>query len=239
MKKLLALTLSAGLATAGAQTVNTIPATPVGTGLSGVELGLTGGYAGGLSGEVFIHAPNVAGPVGVKAGVAYTRAADAINDASPFLPGISNPSDPNQTFGAAKGRGEVSESGSRTVFSLDGTYSVGQITPGADALLYAGGRYGMFRSTEDFGEDGSTTYSTNSFGIGAGVMVSYPVSGNLSLVGDLGVDQFFGGNITATTVSGDGTRTVDSGAGANEAFGSRFVRPGTVFKTRIGIKTTF
>lgn len=59
MKKLLPMTLltiAATTATAGAQS------------LSGVELGLTGGYAYGLSGEFFVHAPNVAGPVGVKAG---------------------------------------------------------------------------------------------------------------------------------------------------------------------------
>jgi hypothetical protein len=231
MKKLLALTLSAGLATAGAQTFTT-----TGTGLNGVELGLTGGYAGGLSGEVFIHAPNVAGPLGVKAGVSFTRAADAINDASPFLPGISGP---NETFGAAKASGLVTESGSRTVVGLDGTYNVGQLAPGADALIYAGGRYGMFRSTEDYGENGRVTYSSNAFGIGAGVMVSYPLSGNLSLVGDLGIDQFFRSNITATTTSADGSTTVDSGEGTNEAFGERFVRPGTVFKARIGIKTSF
>lgn len=234
MNKLLALTLSAGLATAGAQTFST-----TGTGLNGVELGLTGGYYGGLSGEAFVHAPNVAGPVGIKAGVSYTRASDAINDDSPFLPGISDPANPDETFGAAKARGEVSERGSRTVFGLDGTYNVGQLAPGADALIYAGGRYGMFRSTEDYGEDGTVTYSTNAFGIGAGFMVSYPVSGNLSVVGDLGVDQFFGGDITATTTGADGSTTVDSGEGANEAFGDRFVRPGTVFKARIGIKTSF
>ena len=134
MKKLLPITLltvAATTATAGAQSLN------------GIELGLTGGYASGLSGEFFVHAPNVAGPVGVKAGVAYTRAADAINDSSPELPGISGP---NDTFGKAKAEGRASESGSHTVVSLDGTYGLGELTPGVDATLYGGGRYGMFRS---------------------------------------------------------------------------------------------
>lgn len=229
MKKLLALTLSAGLATAGAQTFST-------TGLNGVELGLTGGYAGGLSGEVFVHAPNVAGPVGVKAGVSFTRAADAINDASPVDPtGIIFPT--TYTFGQAKAAGDASESGSHTVFSLDGTYNVGEITPGLSTTLYAGGRYGMFRATQVFNEQ-PVVYSSNAFGIGAGVMLSYPVSGNLSVVGDLGVDQFFGSSITTRDADGN-TDTFRSGEGGYDDVNNRFVRPGTVFKARIGIKTSF
>ncbi|MBB5233422.1 hypothetical protein [Deinococcus budaensis] len=236
MKKILALTLSAALATAGAQSVNTIPATPIGTGLSGVELGLTGGYAGGLSGELFVHVPNVAGPVGVKAGVSYTRAADAINDASPVDPtGLFFPT--TYTFGQAKADGDASESGSRTVFSLDGTYNLGQLSPGLSSTLYAGGRYGMFRSTEVFNEQ-PLVYTSSAFGLGAGVMLSYPVSGNLSLVGDLGVDQFFGSSITTRDADGN-TDTFRSGEANYNDVSSRFVRPGTVFKARIGIKTTF
>lgn len=220
MKKLLALTLSAGLATAGAQTFST-----TGTGLNGVELGLTGGYAGGLSGEVFIHAPNVAGPIGVKAGVAYTRAtaANAINTSDDLI-----------VLDAAR-------SGSRTVFSVDGTYNLGEISPGLSTALYGGGRYGLFRSVEDYGEGASNSYSTNAFGIGAGVMVSYPISGTLSVVGDLGVDQFFRSSITQTTARADRTDVdvIATNDGSYDAVSNRFVRPGTVFKARIGIKTSF
>lgn len=237
MKKLLALTITAGLATAAAQTTTTtVSVTPVVTGLTGVELGLTGGYANGLSGEVFVHVPNIAGPFGLKAGVAVTRAADAINDNSPFLPGISDPNDPNATFGAAKARGDVSESGMHTVFGVDGTYNVGEVSPGLSTTLYAGGRYGMFRSTENYGEEGSLTYSSNSFGIGAGVMLSYALTGNLSVVGDLGVDQFFRTSFNTTNTNGD---TDTFAPGENDILDARFVRPGTVFKARIGIKTTF
>ncbi|SMB93817.1 hypothetical protein [Deinococcus hopiensis] len=235
MKKLLAMTISAAFATAGAQTLTS-------TGLNGVELGLTAGYANGLSGEAFVHAPNVVGPFGIKAGVSFTRAADAINDNSPLLPGISNPNDPNQTFGAAKSRGEVTESGSHTIASLDGTYGFGELTPGVDATVYAGARYGMFRSVENYGSNGTLGYSSSSFGVGGGLMVSYALTGNLSLVGDLGVDQFFNSTINTTTTAPDGSASSDSFA-TNEAgyadISNRFVRPGTVFKARIGVKTTF
>ncbi|GAA5511696.1 hypothetical protein Dcar01_00409 [Deinococcus carri] len=237
MKKLLVLTLSAGLATAGAQTVNTIPATPVSTGLSGVELGLTGGYAGGLSGELFVHAPNVAGPFGVKAGISLTRPSDSINDNSAVDPsGVLFPS--TLTFGEAKQQGLATESGSRTVVSLDGTYGLGEVTPGVGTTVYAGGRYGMFRSTADFGNSGSRSYSSSAFGIGAGVMVSYALTGNLSLVGDLGIDQFFGSSITVSSSNGNVDTFNSSDAGYNDV-NSQFVRPGTVFKARVGIKTSF
>lgn len=237
MKKVLALTLCAGLATAGAQTTTTtISATPVTAGLNGVELGLTGGYANGLSGEVFVHVPNVAGPFGVKAGVALTRAADAINDNSPVDPtGIIFPT--TYTFGQAKADGDASESGSHTIFSLDGTYNVGEVSPGLSTTLYAGGRYGMFRANEVFNEQ-TTTYRSNSFGIGAGVMLSYALTGNLSLVGDLGVDQFFRSSITTSDQSGNTDTFATNDAGYSD-ISNRFVRPGTVFKARVGIKTTF
>ncbi|GGN31516.1 hypothetical protein [Deinococcus daejeonensis] len=226
MKKLLPITLltvAATTATAGAQS------------LSGLELGLTGGYAGGLSGEIFVHAPNVAGPVGVKAGVAYTRAADAINDNSPELPGISGP---NDTFGKAKAEGRASESGSHTVVSLDGTYGLGELTPGVDATLYGGGRYGMFRSVADFGSLGATTYSSNAFGLGAGVMVSYALTGGLSLVGDLGVDHYFKSTIRRDDGNGN-TDSIATNDGSYRDFDARVVRPGTVFKARIGLKTSY
>lgn len=219
MKKLISLTILAAVTAAGAQSFNNL------------ELGLTGGYAGGLSGEVFVHAPNVIGPVGVKVGVAYTRPRDSINDASPELPGISGP---NETFGAAKQAGRASESGRQTVISVDGTYGLGEVAPGVDTMIYGGARYGMFKSTEDYGSSGSTTYSSNAFGIGAGAMASYALTGNLSLVGDLGADYFFKSAIT--TSKGD---TIATNDGSYSAFDSRVIRPGTNFKARLGVKYMF
>ncbi|MDL2344816.1 hypothetical protein QOL99_11730 [Deinococcus sp. MIMF12] len=229
MKQFLALTAAAALATAGAQTttttVNAIPVTPISTGLSGVELGLTGGYAGGLSGAVFVHVPNVSGPFGVKAEASYARVSGT---------GAINTSDDLIVLDADR-------SGSRTVFALDGTYALGQVAPGTNSLVYAGGRYGLFRSVEDYGEGLSNTYSTNAFGVGAGVMLSYALGGGLSLVGDLGIDQFFRSTITQTTVRVDRTDvdTITTNDGSYDAISNRFVRPGTVFKARIGIKTGF
>jgi len=227
MKKLLSITLltvAATTATAGAQS------------LSGVELGLTGGYAGGLSGEVFVHAPNVAGPVGVKAGVAYSRGNNGLNDSAPYSPGLLGNS---YTVADAKRDGLITSEGTTsTVGSLDATYGLGEVSPGVDATLYGGGRYGMFNATESSGSN-TTTYSSNAFGIGAGVMVSYALTGGLSLVGDLGVDQYFRSN---TITINDGQGNVDrlsAGQAGYSDLDARVVRPGTVFKARIGLKTTF
>lgn len=211
---MITLTLSAGLATAGAQTFGT----------GAVELGLTGGYASGLSGEAFVHAPNVVGPFGIKVGASYTRANNAIDTSNDLIVL------------------DADRSGQYVIASVDGTYSLGELTPGVDATVYAGGRYGRFSATEDFGSTGTLRYDTNPFGIGAGVMVSYALAGNLSLVGDIGVDQFFNTTINSTTTGPDGSVTTDSFAtndGSYSAVSDRFIRPGTVFKARIGIKTTF
>ncbi|MFK7603509.1 outer membrane protein [Deinococcus sp. SM5_A1] len=227
MKKLISLTILAAVATAGAQSFNNL------------ELGLTGGYAGGLSGEVFVHAPNVIGPVGVKVGVAYTRPRDSINDASPEIPGLSGP---GQTFGVAKQAGRVTESGNQTVVSVDGTYGLGEVAPGIDTMVYGGARYGMFKSTEDYGTSGNTTYSSNAFGLGAGAMASYALTGNLSLVADLGADYFFKSTINSNTTRADGSTASDSVStadGSYSAFDSRVVRPGTNFKARLGVKYMF
>ncbi|GGL67005.1 hypothetical protein GCM10010840_01210 [Deinococcus aerolatus] len=219
MKKLISLTILAAAATAAAQSFNNI------------ELGLTGGYAGGLSGEAFVHAPNVVGPVGIKVGVAYTRPSDSIRDSSDIGAG---------PFSGYKAAG-ATESGSATVISVDGTYGLGEVAPGIDTMVYGGARYGMFKGTEDYGSGLTTTYSSNSFGLGAGAMASYALTGNLSLVGDLGADYFFKSTIDrkTNTAAGPTSDSYATGDANYNDFNNRFVRPGTNFKARLGIKYMF
>ncbi|MFC3835124.1 MULTISPECIES: hypothetical protein [Deinococcus] len=216
LTSLVAVTALATAATAGAQTF---------------ELGLTGGYAGGLSGEAFIHSPNLVGPVGVKFGVAYARAADAIRDSSDLGAG---------TFASYKTSG-ATESGTHTIVGLDATYGLGELAPGVDTTLYAGARYGMFKSTEDYGSNINATYSTSSLGLGGGAMVSYALSGNLSLVGDLGADYFFKSTINRVnnTAAGKTTDTYATNDPNYAGISDRFVRPGVQFKARVGIKYVF
>ncbi len=233
MKRILTLTL---LAAATSSVANA---------QSGLDLGLSAGYASGLSGEAFLAAPNISGPFGFKFNVAYTKAADAINDDSDIGAG---------KFSTYKADG-ATEYGSHVLIGLDGTFSLGEVIPGADAVIYAGPRYSMFKGTEDYGTTGNTTYSSNSFGIGAGAQLSYLVSGNMSLFGDIGLDQYFKSRIDTTTVSGTvqeaninanvitatstSTDSFETSEAGYDEISNRFVRPGTVFKARIGVKFNF
>lgn len=225
MKRLIAMAALATAATAGAQTL---------------ELGLTGGYYSGLSGEVFVHSPNVFGPAGIKLGVAYSNLSNPVRD-DVDLTGGSGLDFTLNDIREIGGAGAVTESGSALVVSLDGTYGLGELSPGLDSTVYAGGRYGMFNGGYAY-NNGTTTettrYSSNSFGVGGGVMFSYALSGNLALVADLGVDTFFKSPITVASTGND-TFTTNTGAADYRYYDAAFNRPGTVFKARIGVKTSF
>lgn len=228
MKKLLLTSLIfAAASTAGAQSLGS------GLGLRGTELGFSTGVASGFSGEIFVHRPNVFGPFGLKASAAFTRPSDSISDSVAVSPALGI----NETFGSYKSKGLASESGSHTVLGLDGTYNLGEISPGISALAYAGPRYGMFKASETF--SGSTTdYKMNSFGIGAGAQLSYALAGNISLVGDLGIDHFFNSGITASG-SNNTNQTIGTGDADYSSYRNRIVFPGNTFKAKIGVKFSF
>ena len=214
--------LAAGLLASGASAQSSRP----------VELGLTAGYASGLGVEAFAHMPNVAGPIGVKLSAAYTMPGDSIVDSVDITGANSGLS--LGTFGSYKTKGLASESGSHLTFGLDGTYSVGEVTPGISALLYAGGRYGMFSATETYAQDSnlSNTWRTNDFGVGGGAQFSYALAGRNSLVFDLGVDTYFNSSFTNGTANG----TYAPGEAGYNDYRARLAFPGTVFKARVGFK---
>jgi hypothetical protein len=192
-----------------------------------VELGLSAGYAGGLSGEAFVHAPYVYGPFGVKAGVSYANVGNFNYDRN----------SPNLVVAGASAYcqdvGGCSTNGSNLIIGLDGTYALGELSPGLDADLYAGVRYGMFnRSLTAFGD--TTTYSMNSFGLGGGLMLGYAVNPGLSLFGDLGADYFFNSALTSTN-STDSV-TLNPGDADYAAFRSFTNMPNVNFKARVGVK---
>ena len=231
MKKLVALAVTALAATAAAQTTVVVqPSSSLG--LRGLEFGVLGGYAGGLNGEVFVHAPNVAGPVGIKASASYTSASDALRDDVSVNPTLGL-----DTFGEFKQQGLATESGSHATYALDGTYNLGQVGRGVDLTAYAGGRYGTFSATETYAGDASLsqTTRTSAFGVGAGAMLGYRISDRASLVGDLGVDQYFNGAITNGTDAG----TYKVGEAGYNDVRARFAFPGTVFKAKVGVKFNF
>ncbi|WP_261664335.1 hypothetical protein [Deinococcus sp. Marseille-Q6407] len=218
MKKILTVAVLAALGVAGAQS-----GARTQVGQSGVELGLTGGYAGGTGAEVFVHVPAVAGPMGVKVSGSFANIKDAVNDEA-VTGGLFDFAQAGYT-----------ESGSQTVFGVDGTYRLGQVAQGADTLVYAGGRYGAFKANVSDGNGKTSTYSSSAFGVGGGLQVAYPVANNVSVVGDLGVDQFFGGNITYTDSSGR-SETSRPGDPAYATQDEIFNQPSTDIKAKVGVK---
>lgn len=223
MNKLLSLTTLALITAGSASAQSVVYRQPL-------ELGLTGGYAGGLSGEAFVHAPNVAGPVGIKAGVAVSKA--SLNEGAQF--GGATYGDIKRT--AAASGTPVTDGGTNTVVSLDGTYSLGELAPGVDATVYAGPRYGMFNRYVTFGSS-TTNFSSSAFGLGAGVMASYALTPSTSIVGDLGADHFFNSGITAS--QGGVNDTLNPGDTGYDEMRSLTNVPGTQFKARIGVKFGF
>lgn len=202
-----------------------------GLGLSGLEFGVSGGYAGGLSGSAFVHAPNVLGPVGVRAEVSTTRPSDSLRDDVDV--GVGTGVNLG-TFGSLKSQGVATESGSHTTFALDGTYNLGNLTSGVTATAYAGGRYGLFSATETYANSAALTQTTrtSALGIGAGAMLGYALNDRVSVIGDVGVDQYFNGTLTNGTDAG----TYQPGEAGYNDLRSRFAFPGTVFKAKVGFK---
>lgn len=226
MKNYVVLTIAAAaLATANAQTFT--------SNLNNVELGLTGGYQGGLSGGLTLRAGNVAGPLGFRIGVDYTNVSDALNDNAAFLPGV--------TVAQRKAAGDK-ESGSSTTVALDATYDLPSTVAGVNAYVYGGGRYNNFSATLDQTSSGSgkVTYSTSQFGLGAGVAAGYALTGNLSLTGDLGLDYYFPSDFSTNTGGVNGTGdTFKRGQGGYDDVNTLVNQPTTSFKAKLGLAYRF
>lgn len=203
-------------------------------GATGIDAGLSVGYANGLSLEAFVHAPKVLGPLGAKVGLGYAKAADAILDSTPFDPA----GDKTYTFAKAKADGKASESGSALTLSLDATYPLGELVRDVQATLYGGGRYGKFSATEQAGGN-VTQHQTSAFGVGGGVLLSYPLPNRFDVVADLGVDQFFNAPIYNGTIVDGKEVAIEPNDAAYTFASQKFVHPGFVFKVRLGLKMNF
>lgn len=215
-KKMMTVMVLTSLSVAGAQSGTQV-------GQTGVELGLAGSFGSGTGAEAFVHVPAVAGPVGVKVSGSLTRVSDAVDNEA-VTQGLFDFAEAGYT-----------ESGQHIIVGVDGTYRLGQLAPGADTTLYAGGRYGSFKANITDGDQRTSTYASGAFGVGGGLQVAYPVASNLSVLGDLGVDQFFRGNITYTDSTGR-SETSRPGDAAYTTQDDILNQPGTVFKAKVGLK---
>ena len=113
---------------------------------------------------------------------------------------------------------------------------------GFNAYVYGGARYNMFSASLDQSSSGSgtVTYTTNQFGLGAGVAAGYAITGNLSLTGDLGVDYYFPSSFNTNTGGVNGTGdTYKPGEGGYTEIDTLVNQPSTAFKAKIGLAYRF
>lgn len=203
----------------------TLFSTATGQSSRGLEVSVTGGWANGFSGEVSLHKPDFFGSFGVRGAVAFT-AADGMNDDALIDP-VNDP----RPFWKAKEEG-AEESGGHTLLSLDGTYNLGEIIPGIEAMAYMGPRYGMFRASETY-KGKIKTANMNAFGLGAGAQATMALAGPYSLVADLGMDQYFESALDTS----NGVFEPDAEKYNEQR--NRYSFPGAVFKARLGFKMVF
>ena len=228
LKTLLAISVLA--LAAGAQAQTTITAAPV---LSNLELGLSGGYSGGGGGQVFVQYNNLSGPIGVRLSAGRSSNNDGFDDSADLSAGLLG------TIAQQKASGNITgEKATQQTYGLDATYDLGQALPGVATSLYGGLRYGSFNSTLTYQGGQSSDYASSAFGVGIGSQAEYLLTRNVSVFGDLGVDQYFsGGDITVT--SGTSSDTFKPGEGGYTAINNAVNRPGTVFKAMLGVKYSF
>lgn len=199
-----------------------------------LELGLTGGYAGGGNVGAFVGYKNLAGPIGVRIGLSRTRNSNGFNDDKDLSGGLLG------TIGQQKANGNVTgEAASIQTLSADATYDLGQPLPGVAVGLYGGLRYGALNSRLTFKGGQYTDYSSSALGVGIGSQAGYMITNNISVIGDLGVDQYFPGGTINTRDSQGKTDSFKKGEGGYDAVNAAVRRPGTVAKASLGLKYSF
>ena len=199
-----------------------------------LELGLTGGYAGGGNVGVFVGYKNLAGPIGARIGLSRTRNGNGFNDSADLSGGLLG------TIGQQKANGNITgEAASSQILSADATYDLGQALPGVAVGLYGGLRYGAFNSRLTFKGGQYTDYSSSALGVGIGSQAGYMITNNISVIGDLGVDQYFPGGTINTRDSQGNTDSFSRGEGGYDNVNAAVRRPGTVAKASLGLKYTF
>lgn len=218
--KVLLPVLALSLSAASAQTVRVYPTPSV----SNLELGVTGGTYGGLGLQGFVGARHVAGPLGVRLSASYGSGNGGFKEdvAMPLL----------GTIAQQKAAGLVTGTSSKnTTVGLDATYELGRIADRTDATVYGGLRYGNFKSSLSYGNQ-TTDYTSNRFGLGAGVEAGYAINRNLSLIGQVGADYYMNSGIT----SNDGKGNTDTFTADQVGY---VKQPGTVLKAGVGLKYRF
>jgi hypothetical protein len=238
MNKFLMTAALAGLCAAGAQSVSVSVAPP-----ASLDLGISAGYAGGLSGALSLTARNLGGTnIGLRGSVSYTNLPDSLNDNESLVLGL--PAGGLTSVGGQKAAFEGREAGRNLTLGLDGLFHLGyNADSGLGANVYGGVRYNLFQgslTTQSTSGSNTIFVNTNQLGVGGGVVAFYPLAGNLFLTGDLGVDHFFNAPITISNPSSNaGSQTAAPGSANYAQADSLANQPKTVLKAKVGLSVRF
>lgn len=196
------------------------------------QLGLLGGYAGGGSVQLFANYNNVAGPLGLRLSVGRSSREGGFDDDSDL--GLLGTLRDQRKSGLIR-----SERASALFYGLGATYDLGQQIPGLETSLYGGLRYGQFNSRLTYKGGQYTDYSSRAFGVGVGSQAAYLLTNSLNLVGDVGLDQYFGGGPIVRRDDRNNTDTFKPGEGGYDTVNQAVKRPGTVLKVMLGVRYSF
>ncbi|TSA86752.1 outer membrane beta-barrel protein [Deinococcus detaillensis] len=196
------------------------------------QLGLLGGYADGRSVQVFANYNNLAGPLGLRLSVGRSSKEGGFDeDADLGLLG---------TLREQRKSGLISsERASALFFGLGATYDLGQQIPGLETSFYGGLRYGRFNSRLTYKGGQYTDYSSSALGVGLGSQAAYLLTNSLSVVGDVGVDQYSRSGPIVSRDDRNNTDTFKPGEGGYDTINKAVKRPGTVLKVMLGVRYSF
>lgn len=202
-----------------------------------------GSYNFGLSLDFYGYAQNIGGSAfGARVGFGFSFA-DAFEDDDAFY-GASGAA-PDASLGRISdykdsANFDTSESGRNFTISLDGTFDLSDAFS-MDGLpftasVYAGPRLNFFSGSFEV-DDSIASVTSSQFGLGFGSLAFYPLSDNLSLVGDIGVDIYFDSTFNLEDDFGD--LNVESGDTAYDDYDGLINQPSAAFKVKVGVIYSF
>ena len=206
---------------------------------AGVSLG---GYNFGLSLEFQGYIQNIAdSPFGGRVGFGFSFT-DTFDDDDAFYgtSGAAPTSEPRISDYKDNEFYDTSERGRNFTLALDGTYDLSRLLDMGGlpftASAYAGPRLNTFNGSIEV-DDSIASVSATQFGLGFGSLAFYPLSDNLSVVGDIGIDIYFDPTFNLSDDFGD--LDVDTGDTSYDDYNSLITQPEIAARIKVGVVYSF
>jgi len=202
-----------------------------------------GGYNFGLSLEFQGYVNNIASsPFGARVGFGFSFTSPFDDDDAFYGTSGAAPEADLTRISDYKERNvyDTNERGRNFTIALDGTYDLASFVnmdnvPFA-ASIYAGPRFNSFSGSIEV-NDSIASVSATQFGLGFGSLAFYPLSDNLSVVGDIGIDIYFDPTFNLADDFGD--LDVNTGDTAYDDYNSLITQPEVAARVKVGVVYSF